>query len=807
MSSIFVHFIAMAFALLCSFAVLAQTTEVYSRARVFTPGTSSIGQLAALGICVDHGHYRKGAYLECDFSETEIARMRQAGFTVEVLIGDVGDYYAKRGQLPATQPSPSSKAATCAPATTGNYATPLGFTLGSMAGFFTYQEMIDHLDSMASQFPDLITARQPIDTFLSHQGRPIYYLRITSPANPGVIKPQVLYTAVHHAREPASLSQLIFYMYYLLENYGFDDEVTYLLDNAELVFVPCLNPDGYIRNQQTNPNGGGNWRKNRRNNGGGVFGVDLNRNYGYNWGYDNTGSSPNTNDDTYRGPSGFSEPETQAIRHLCINNDFKVALNHHTFGNLLVYPWGYEAALFTPDSAIFVNLAKWMTSENGFVYGTGDQTVGYTTNGDSDDWMYGEQTLKGKMFSLTPESGDPNDGFWPAQNRIIPISASNVYQNLTAARFVLNYGVAEDLSSGTLPGLSGTLAVALTRMSLDASGPLTVSIEPVSANVATISGPQLITSLASFNSTTLTFAYTLNQNTQPGETMRFRLLVDNGAVVSADTLTKVLGPLQEVLADAALNTNGWTGNGWGTTAASFVSAPFSFTDSPNGGYAASSNTSFTLDTVIDLSKAIYAQLNFYAQWSIEPGYDYAQIMASTLGSNFWQPLCGNYTKLGNSNQDLNQPLYDGASNGWVLEEINLNDYLGDSIALRFRLVADNFVEEDGFYFDDLKVEALFADSTVDSNATQLPVVLQPILGLYPNPAQNNVSFTFAPAVANDYVWISNILGETVLAIPLALGSTSSSVSLTELPAGVYLVQYRGATGSLSQVQKLIVSRQ
>lgn len=794
--------------LFVSITLSAQNPDLYSRARVYTPGTS-IQELAALGICVDHGTFRKGAYLECDFSATEITKMRQAGFTVEVLIEDVTTYYMERSQLPATDDAASFKAVGCGTGSTTNFPRPLGFTLGSMAGYFTYQEMLDHLDSMASHFPDLITARQPIDTFLSHQGRPIYYLNITSQANAGANKPQVLYTALHHAREAASLSQLIYYMYYLLENYGVDDEVTYLLDNAELVFVPCLNPDGYLRNQSTNPNGGGFWRKNRRDNGNGTFGVDLNRNYGYNWGYDDNGSSPNTNDDTYRGPGGFSEPELQAIRYLCVNNDFKVAVNHHTYGNLLVYPWGYEPALFTPDSAIFTNLAKWMTKENGFVYGTGDQTVGYTTNGDSDDWMYGEQTLKGKIFSLTPESGDANDGFWPAQSRIIPICASNVYQNITAARFVLNYGVATDLSPSILASATGTLDVSLMRMSLDATAPLTVSLDPISSNIAAFGAAQQVINLASFDSDTLTFSYALAGTAQPGDEVQFRLLVSNGVVTTADTITKVLGPAQQLFTDSAVTAALWTGNTWNTTANSFVSAPFSFTDSPNGDYQANSNTSFTLDTVLDLSNATFAQLKYFAQWEIEPGYDYAQVQARVLGTNNWQALCGKYTKPGNGNQDLGQPLYDGYSNGWVKEEISLADYLGDTIQLRFRLRSDQFVEGDGFYFDDLEVFTLKAApvDTTDSTATAITAIdLQPALSLYPNPAQNEVSFAFTVSQANDRIILTNMLGEKVVEQVLNEGEYNISVSVASLPSGVYLVQYNANNGRQSAIRKLVVSR-
>lgn len=131
----FLRFLLIALCLAWGLNVFAQSAELYSRARVWTPGTS-ITEVAALGICVDHGHYRKGVYLECDFSQTEITVMQQAGFTVDVLIEDVSAYYAKRGELPATGHTDSHKSSgNCMPNTT-NYLTPLGFGLGSMAGFW-----------------------------------------------------------------------------------------------------------------------------------------------------------------------------------------------------------------------------------------------------------------------------------------------------------------------------------------------------------------------------------------------------------------------------------------------------------------------------------------------------------------------------------------------------------------------------------------------------------------------------------------------------------------------------------------------
>ena len=141
-------------------------------------------------------------------------------------------------------------------------------------------------------------------------------------------------------------------MYYLLENYGTNPEVTYLVDNRELYFVPVFNPDGYAYNEQISPNGGGMWRKNRRDNGSGIFGVDMARNFGYMWGYDNLGSSPTPSAIDYRGTGPFSEPETQAIREFCIEHNFLTSCTYHTYWNIIFPPWGYNLEQ-TPDSTIF----------------------------------------------------------------------------------------------------------------------------------------------------------------------------------------------------------------------------------------------------------------------------------------------------------------------------------------------------------------------------------------------------------------------------------------------------------------------
>ena len=182
-----------------------------------------------------------------------------------------------------------------------------GFHLGTMGGYMTLAEAYAELDTLKNLFPSLITTKQTIG--YSVEDRPVFMVKISDNPNVDENEPEVLYTALHHAREPQGMMQMFYFMYYLLENYTTNPSVQYLVNNREMYFIPVINPDGYEYNRSTNPNGGGMWRKNRRLNTGGSYGVDLNRNYGpYNyWNAPNGGSSTSPLSDTYRGTAPFSD--------------------------------------------------------------------------------------------------------------------------------------------------------------------------------------------------------------------------------------------------------------------------------------------------------------------------------------------------------------------------------------------------------------------------------------------------------------------------------------------------------------------
>ena len=354
------------FAVVGSFVLpeYAQASEPrYSEVRIFISSKEEVGSLQEAGLQFDHIKYHKD-YFDVVLDENDLKILDGTSKPYQILIEDVVTEYLQRSSISA------SNLEALGHRMQETYSVS-GFEFGSMGGYYTFDEVVIELDSMRLLYPSLISAKQSIGT--SIEGKDIWMVRISDNPDVDEQEPEVLYTALHHAREPQSMMTLMYFMYYLLENYGTDPEATFLVENRELYFVPVLNVDGYLYNQQTNPNGGGFWRKNRRNNGDGSFGVDLNRNYGYQWGYDNTGSSPNPSNNTYRGTAPFSEPETQAIRDFCNSHDIKLCLNYHTYGDLLIYPWGYSDS-FTPDSTLFIELAVDMTQFNNYTYGTGSQT-------------------------------------------------------------------------------------------------------------------------------------------------------------------------------------------------------------------------------------------------------------------------------------------------------------------------------------------------------------------------------------------------------------------------------------------------
>lgn len=757
--------------ILLSVSLFSQVTPEYSRAKILLENEESIHELNALGVLC-HGHHARGRYFISDFSKKEIRIIKEAGFEVEILIEDVQEHYVQQNEHHHDHDHRTGEA-DCTPPEDG-IQTPANFELGDIGGYLSYAELLAELDKMHNMYPDLISSKAPISTtLLTHEGREVYWVRISD--NPtmdeGSSEPEVFYNSLTHAREPGGMMQMIFYMWYLLENYDSDPEIKYLVDNIEMYFVPCVNPDGYIYNETTNPNGGGLWRKNRRNNGDGTFGVDLNRNFGYAWAYDNSGSSPNTDSDTYRGPSAFSEPETQLVKMFTENHDFKIALNYHTFTNLLLRPWGHLLEL-PEDIDIFDAFGELMVEENGYTYGGAD-VIGYFVNGDTDSYMYGDEDI----IAMTPEVGN---SFWSPAAEIEKDGKDNLLPNLYVARFVLNYGRAvENNNPENLAQLNGFLDFTVKKYGMK-DGDLSISLSsPNMVNTSTI----IPLSLSHLQEGNVSFDYELDPSIEAGTEVFFTLNIDNGEHVFQQEFKKTFGTPSNsdvVLADTGDNMNNWNvGTFWGITNARFYSAPTSIADSPQGDYQDDNTAYLNLSNTLDLSNATEAYITFKAEWEIEAGYDYCQLQAATTGNNY-EALCGRYTKDGNSNQAEGEPLWDGTKTGWVTEKLLLDECLGESnVSLRFVLESDNFVHGDGFFFDDFNIVVVSDGQTNVYEFTADDFSVEN----YPNPSSNQLNISLSPIPKNGKIVFYNNLGQVLFS--REINTEVIEINTTNLSNGIY----------------------
>ena len=401
--------------------------ELYQQVRVIFGGPVGQARLLRTGISLDEGVTWQRDAVEVILSEPEKRKLEAAGFRITVLNPDMESYY--RARLEARPRAPNAP--------------------GKMGGFYTYSETLRKLQSFRQKYKSLISA--PLEIGRSLEGRPIFAVRISDNASTNEDEPETLYTALTHAREPQSLMCLLYFMEKVLQGYGKDPQITYILNNRQLWFVPVVNPDGYVYNEQTNPSGGGMWRKNRRLNSDGTSGVDLNRNFGYFWGYDDLGSSPNGRDEVYRGTGPFSEPETAAVRTFVKSRKFITAFQCHSFWNALIYPWNYIDGT-TPHHWVYWSMARLLTAFNEYDSGNSSRIVRYTVNGDATDWFYGEVNEKPRVFSFTPEIGNHDDQFWPAGERIQELSAENFEANLTLAGLAGEYPVVWGYQFATYPG-------------------------------------------------------------------------------------------------------------------------------------------------------------------------------------------------------------------------------------------------------------------------------------------------------------------------------------------------------------------
>jgi len=469
--------------------------EKYSKVKI--PITSAeVKRFVFDNLDIDHYSNEDNSMLVV-VNSTELNRLKQSGYNFETVIDDVVKYTLEfnRAEELSRQTNLANFQASCSPVediiqTPAIFGTGGTLRLGAASGpgYLRYTEMNAAMLALQTAYPTLVT-RFSIGN--SDAGDPMYAVKISDNVGTDENEPEVLYTGLMHAREAIGGTSLIFFMQYLAENYAVNPEIKRLVDNREIYIIPCVNPDGYQFNYGGSSgsyptSGGGLWRKNRRNTGGGNRGVDLNRNFSVDWancaGATSSCGSSTKSSDIYYGTSAFSEIETQNIRDFVTTRHFVNAIDQHCTGPYFSLPYGRPSlhpVLSHIDSSFYTRIPALMGTYSGNRAGNSPESVAYEVAGSIKDWLVlgdiGTGT-KGKIYGMTGEAG--GGSFWAPVSQMIQLCKELCFQNLQLAIAAGDYYDINDVNDIAVSTNTGKFSFQIRRIGQSAN-PVTVSLIPI----------------------------------------------------------------------------------------------------------------------------------------------------------------------------------------------------------------------------------------------------------------------------------------------------------------------------------------
>ncbi|AWS48877.1 zinc carboxypeptidase [Streptosporangium sp. 'caverna'] len=295
------------------------------------------------------------------------------------------------------------------------------------SAYHNYAELTAAVNQIVADHP---TIARKISYGTSYEGRDLMAVKISDNVGTDENEPEVLFTHHQHAREHLTVEMALYLLNQLTDGYGSDSRITNLVNTREIWIMPDLNPDG----GEYDIAGGSyrSWRKNRQPNAGSSYvGTDLNRNWAYQFGCCG-GSSGSTSSETYRGTAGESAPETKAVANWVRSRvvggvqQIKSHIDWHTYGELILWPYGYTSSDTAPgltqdDHDAFEALGEDMASTNSYTPQQASDL--YVTDGSIDDWMWANYKIFSYTIEMYPTGSSP--GFYPPDEQIVPQTTRN----------------------------------------------------------------------------------------------------------------------------------------------------------------------------------------------------------------------------------------------------------------------------------------------------------------------------------------------------------------------------------------------
>ena len=665
----------------------------------------------------------------------------------------------------------------------------------------------------------------------SVQGRELWTMKISNNVNSEDAEPEIRISANMHGNEKIAMEMSLYLIEYLTDNYGQPgyEDVTNIVDNYEIHFLPLHNPDGHVANDRENANG-----------------VDLNRNFP-------VPDGSIGDDNTYS-----EEVETMHYKNWCYGQNFVIGQDGHSGALVVNYPWDYTYDL-CPDNDAFILLSEEYSFYNSpmwngsFYHGITNGAQWYVTEGSIQDWAYHDTGSMHVIVEFSDSYAPPAsqlDGYWDdnresfmhwmkaarygvngivtASDTGYPLYATvtvvgndkpvytdpdfgDYYKLLETGSYDISYSAAGYITH-TEYGVSttwGTPTLQNVQLNPEATGNVMGHVHevggviPLDATLEVRSYPADIYVTTAYSDAGNDGFYEIDLIY--GDYTFYvsapdHLPVDRQITVDSPGQTQeFLLPFSETLAliqdDFEGGTGLWTGE-WALSSDEYHSASHSMTDSPVGDSGHNQNNPCEMASSINLAEVIDPVLTFWARWDIEEDWDCVQLQISTNGGGTWTAISTAHTVPGSGQgaQPDGEPVYENLQNAWVLETIDLAAWASESnVHLRFIYMSDGSIDEDGFYFDDFKVEG----QVLATGAPEESPIFTRLDGAWPNPFNPVTKIRFSTASAGlVHLDIYDIQGRRVARLAdevLAAGEhervwDGRNSQGRELASGVYLAQ-------------------
>ncbi|ODH14454.1 hypothetical protein ACO22_06578 [Paracoccidioides brasiliensis] len=298
---------------------------------------------------------------------------------------------------------------------------------------------------------------QMINIGSTFEGRDIPALQIgVWPANNPKPRKTVVVSGGSHAREWISVSTVNYVAYSLITNYAKSKHVAELLQQFDFIFIPTLNPDGYIYTWEVDRI----WRKNRQDTSLPFCpGVDLDRTWGFKWDGNITADNPCS--ESYPGEDPFAGIEAKQFSQWAKNQtaqnntEFVAFIDLHSYSQQIRYPYSYSCQPDPPNlenlEELAIGIAKAIRLTNRETYEVSSACEGLMasqakvksddpfprierTGGSALDWFYHDLNVKYSYQIKLRDRG--SYGFLLPRENIVPTGQEMFNAVMVLGRFL-----------------------------------------------------------------------------------------------------------------------------------------------------------------------------------------------------------------------------------------------------------------------------------------------------------------------------------------------------------------------------------